>query len=299
LRLRHQHANVSEILRNTVQDYQKAHTLGQCELRVNIPSDDVWVWADPARLTQAFSNILHNSYKFSDGPNEISVEMKVDSVIGNARIDVRDRGIGMAPETLERIFEPFTQADNSLERSRGGLGLGLALAQGLVRLHGGSVSAASDGLGKGAVISITLPTVSPPSEEQQGPDATSSRPRRVLIIDDRRDAILPLKKMLEMDGHEVATALDGPAGIAKAVEVVPEIILCDIGLVGDMNGYGVSRALRAMEGSDLSSSYLVAVTGYGHDEARRMAREAGFDFHVTKPVGSEQLRDLMARMPRF
>ena len=299
LRLRHQHANLSELLRNTVEDYRKGHTLGQCQLEVDIPQVDVWVWADPARLTQAFSNVIHNSYKFSDGPNVIRLAMRCQEAAGQVTVDVSDRGIGMAPDTIERIFEPFTQADNSLERSRGGLGLGLALARGLILLHGGSVTAASDGLGKGATISIALPTISPPMSEADVAELAEARPRRVLIIDDRRDAILPLQKMLQMDGHEVVSALDGPAGLAKAVEFLPEVVLCDIGLVGEMNGYGVSQALRAMPTLAISSAYLVAVTGYGHEEARRMAREAGFDFHVTKPVGSEQLRDLMTRMPRF
>jgi CheY-like chemotaxis protein len=137
---------------------------------------------------------------------------------------------------------------------------------------------------------------SPPSRDEKAPLAFSAC-ERILIIDDRRDALLPLHKMLQMDGHIVAAALDGPSGIAKAADFRPRVVLCDIGLPGEMNGYAVSRALRAMP--EMSSTYLVAVTGYGHEEARRMAKEAGFDYHLTKPLSKQQLRDLLARRPTF
>jgi PAS domain S-box-containing protein len=297
LRLRHQYANLRQLLQDTVEDYRKSRPLDQCELRVEIPDVDIWIWADSARLAQAFSNIVHNSYKFSEGPNVIKVELVPDLDASQATIVVSDGGIGMTPETIDRIFEPFNQADNSLERSRGGLGLGLALTKGLVHLHGGTVTASSEGLGRGAKFTITLPCVaSPPTGDAKAPLASSAC-ERILIIDDRRDALLPLHKMLQMDGHIVAAALDGPSGISKAAEFRPRVVLCDIGLPGEMNGYAVSRALRAMP--EMSSTYLVAVTGYGHEEARRMAKEAGFDYHLTKPLSKQQLRDLLARRPTF
>jgi signal transduction histidine kinase len=145
LRLRHQYANLRQLLQDTVDDYRKSRPLDQCELRVNIPPKDVWIWADAARLAQAFSNVIHNCYKFSDGPNVISVDMESSEDVSQATIRISDRGIGMTRETLDRIFEPFNQADNSLERSRGGLGLGLALTKGLVHLHGGTIGAESEG----------------------------------------------------------------------------------------------------------------------------------------------------------
>jgi CheY-like chemotaxis protein len=203
----------------------------------------------------------------------------------------------MTQETIDRIFEPFNQADNSLERSRGGLGLGLALTRGLIHLHGGTVFAESEGLGRGATFTMTLPIVAPPKGRPSDTAPGNSPHERILIIDDRRDAILPLNKMLQMDGHTVAVAQDGPSGLAKAVEFRPHVVLCDIGLTGEMNGYAVCRALRAM--GETASTYLVAVTGYGHEEARRLAKEAGFNYHLTKPLGKQQLRELLSRRPTF
>jgi CheY-like chemotaxis protein len=262
-----------------------------------IPAEDVWIWADAARLAQAFSNLIHNSYKFGDGPNEITVILELTEG-AEASVIIRDRGIGMSSETLQRVFEPFNQADNSLERSRGGLGLGLALTKGLIELHGGAIRADSRGLGEGAEFTIMLPTTKPPQAAGQAPVVSEfARQERILIIDDRRDAILPLNQMLKIDGHTVAIAQDGVSGVATAAEFQPRVVLCDIGLPGEMNGYAVCRALRAMP--ETASAYLVAVTGYGHDEAKREAKEAGFDYHVTKPVGKAVLREMLANRPRL
>jgi PAS domain S-box-containing protein len=297
LRLRHQYANLRQLLQDTVDDYRKSRALDQCELRVSIPDVDLWIWADAARLAQAFSNIIHNSYKFSDGPNVITIELTAAPNGSEATITVSDRGIGMTRETLERIFEPFNQADTSLERNRGGLGLGLALTRGLIHLHGGTVTPHSEGLGRGATFTIKLPCVPPPDSADPNAQSPVAARERILIIDDRRDAIIPLYKMLQMDGHTVATAQDGADGLAAASDFLPHVVLCDIGLPGSMNGYDVSRALRQMP--QTASAYLVAVTGYGHDEAKRMAREAGFDYHLTKPLGRQQIRDLLSRRPTF
>ncbi|HYO25602.1 MAG TPA: PAS domain S-box protein [Lacipirellulaceae bacterium] len=297
LTLRHQHVNLGQLVRDAAEDYRRSHDLSPAELRFSVPMEEVWAWADPTRITQAITNIIHNSFKFSSGTNEIVVTMTTDPAGHVASIAVQDHGIGMTVETLNRIFEPFNQADTSLERSRGGLGLGLALAKGLIELHGGSVSAASDGIGRGSTFTITIPCEEEPGRPEASFKVAATRSRRVLIIDDRRDAILPLNRMLQIEGHEVATAMDGPAGIAKAEEFRPEVVLCDIGLAGDMNGYEVSRALRKMP--QFADAYLVAVTGYGQEEDRRHAKEAGFDYHLTKPLAQAQVIDLMTRMPRF
>jgi CheY-like chemotaxis protein len=296
--LRHQFVNLRELLHDTVEDYRKSRTLDQCRLRAEVPEEDVWIWADAARLAQAFSNLIHNSYKFSDGPNEITVALDLAGGTASASVTIRDLGIGMSGETLQRVFEPFNQADNSLERSRGGLGLGLALTKGLVELHGGAIRAHSEGLGRGAEFTITLPRTKPPQVKRAAPTvAEFTQQERILIIDDRRDAILPLNRMLRMEGHTVAIAQDGASGVAKAVEFQPRVVLCDIGLPGEMNGYAVCRALRSLP--ETASAYLVAVTGYGHDEAKRAAKEAGFDYHVTKPLGKAALRELLANRPRL
>jgi PAS domain S-box-containing protein len=297
LTLRHQHVNLSRLVRDAVEDYRRSHELNAAELRVSLPLGDVWAWVDPTRITQALTNIVHNSIKFSSGANDIAVELSVDPERPVAAIAVTDHGIGMTRETLDRIFEPFNQADTSLERSRGGLGLGLALAKGLVELHGGTVSADSKGLGHGSRFTVTLPCEAAPDVPSTSASTSVKKARRVLIIDDRRDAILPLNKMLLIEGHQVATAMDGPAGLAMARAFLPEVILCDIGLAGDMNGYDVARALRKMP--EFAQVYAVAVTGYGQEDDRRQAKEAGFDFHLTKPLDQAQVLDLMTRMPRF
>lgn len=296
LRLRRQPVNLCQLLQDTVADYRKSRVLEQCELKVDVPACDVWVRADSARLSQALSNIIHNSYKFGDGPNVILVELHSNAEAREANIIIRDRGIGMSAETLGRVFEPFSQADSSLERSRGGLGLGLALTKGLIELHGGRVAAESEGLGKGASFTLTLLQSRAPSQKADDSSAAPAA-ERILIIDDRRDAILPLNQMLLMEGHTVAMAQDGFSGIAKAVEFQPHVILCDIGLPGEVDGYAVCRALRLK--AETSGAYLVAVTGYGHEEARRMAKEAGFDFHITKPLGKSTLREILANRPRL
>lgn len=299
LRLRREYVNLRELLRDAVDDYRKARVFENCELHVDLPEQDAWVFADSARLAQAFSNLIHNSYKFSDGPNVISVTLHPQASDSDAAVVVRDQGIGMSGETLARIFEPFSQADNSVERSRGGLGLGLALTKGLVELHDGSIRARSDGVGQGAEFTITLPRSKPPRTEQPEPTngGTPVRQERILIVDDGRDALLALSHMLRLDGHMVATAEDGASAVAKAVEFQPRVVLCDISLPGEMNGYAVCRALRSLP--ETASAYLVAVTGYGHDEARRASKEAGFDYHMTKPVGKAALRDLLANRPRL
>jgi PAS domain S-box-containing protein len=297
LSLRHQHVNLSQLLREVCDDYKRGRLLGECNLLCKTPAEQVWVWGDATRLTQTFSNVIHNSQKFGDGPNEIAVTMRLSDSGRRAEVVINDRGIGMTSETLGRIFEAFNQADTSLERSRGGLGLGLALTRGLVELHGGTVRAESEGLGKGSTITITLPTVAAPEEVSEEMIEETVEPTRVLIIDDRRDAMTPLCKILQKDGHTVATALDGPSGLAQAAEFQPQVVLCDIGLDGDMNGYEVSRALRQLPAT--ADSYLVAVTGYGQEDDRRKAKEAGFDYHVTKPLGKQQVKTLLGRRPRF
>lgn len=298
LRLRRQFVNLRELLHNTVEDYRRSRALDQCKLHGVIPAHDVWVWADSARLAQAFSNLIHNSVKFSDGPNEITVALDVAGTDAEASVTIRDHGIGMSGETLQRVFEPFNQADDSLERSRGGLGLGLALTKGLVELHGGVIRAHSDGPGRGAEFTITLPCSKPPHAQGGEPlVAEITRQERILIIDDRRDAVLPLNRMLTMEGHTVEIAQDGASGVAKAALFRPRVVLCDIGLPGEMNGYAVCRALRSLP--ETASAYLVAVTGYSHDEARRQSKDAGFDYHVTKPVGKAVLRELLAKRPRL
>jgi CheY-like chemotaxis protein len=210
-------------------------------------------------------------------------------------VTVADTGCGMEPELLRHAFEPFSQADRSLDRSRGGLGLGLALVKGLTELHGGRVEAASAGPGLGSTFTIRLPLTAAPADAPR-PTAVAEGPRpaggfRVLVVEDNRDAAESLKLLLTLWGHEVECTATGPAGLAAFDSRRPEVVVCDIGLPGGMDGYGVARAIRAAAGAQ---PYLIALTGYGQEEDQRRAYDAGFDVHLTKPVDPEQLEGLIA-----
>jgi len=295
--LRREHLDLRELLRVTVEDYREGQLIEDCELDLQLPPGEAWVWGDSTRLAQAVSNLIHNGCKFGDGPNRVTVTLSVDDVAGQADVTIADRGIGMDAKTLATVFQPFMQADTSVERSRGGLGLGLALVQALVSLHGGQVFAHSEGLGQGSRFTIRLPLSLRPMAEPTPAPISSSEPRRVVIIDDRRDAVMPLQKILQMNGHEVRVAVCGVSGVDLVRSFVPNIVLCDIGLSEGMSGYDVARTLRA--DAALGEVYLVAVTGYGQEEDRQLAQAAGFDYHVTKPVGKDELLQLIHETPRF
>jgi CheY-like chemotaxis protein len=244
----------------------------------------VWTQADVVRMSQIVGNLLHNAQKFTDHGGEIAVRLQHDAQGQAALLTIRDTGIGMDQETLHSVFDAFSQADRSLERSRGGLGLGLALVKGLVEMHGGSVQVLSQGVGQGTEFRIQLPLaeqVEPVRPKLPRPP-TESRSCRVLIIEDHVDGAESMRMLLRRLGHEVQLAHNGPAGVVLAADWVPDVVLCDIGLPGGMDGYAVARALR--EEPRLYGVLLIALTGYGRDEDLRLAKEAGFDQHMTKPV---------------
>jgi len=295
LRLRLEPIDLVRLLQETVEDFRQCQSIDPSAVRLTIPDRAVWISGDAARLCQALSNLLQNAWKFCDGPNVIQVIVSAEE--GLASVVVRDQGIGMTEATLAQVFEPFNQADTSLDRSRGGLGLGLALVKGIVDLHGGSVRGESHGMGHGSTFEIKIPTITPPSPTHQSLRVSTVIARRVLLIDDRRDAILPLQSMLEILGHSVQTASDGRSGLEVARRCLPDVIFCDIGLAGDMNGYDVGRAIRATP--ELAKAYLVAVTGYGKAEDRLKTKDAGFDHHLTKPVSQDDVSRLLAQPPRF
>ncbi|WP_197489020.1 PAS domain S-box protein [Planctomyces sp. SH-PL14] len=297
LTLRPEPVRLNDLVRNVVRDYASAQGDDECEIRTEVCGEEIWIEGDMTRLNQVLSNLLHNSCKFGDGSNVVTLGLRRGASGRDAVVSVKDQGIGMTAETLSRIFEPFNQADVSLDRSRGGLGLGLALVKGLVRLHGGSVTASSAGLHQGAEFTIVLPTIAAPSSKAPESESTAIQPCRVLLIDDRRDAILPIRSMLSKDGHTVQTASDGPEGIQCAETFQPDVILCDIGLTPPMSGYDVARELRSRE--EFRETYMVAVTGYTQDEYRQRAFEAGFDYHVKKPVDLHMLRKILASRARF
>jgi signal transduction histidine kinase len=234
---------------------------------------------DPARLTQCLVNVLTNAAKYTDAGGLIRVQTSARN--SAAVIEIADNGIGIEPDLLPRIFDLFVQGDRTLDRSQGGLGVGLSVVKRLVEMHDGEVVARSAGLGRGSAFEIRLPLVERPSGEAA--EAGTHRPtsRRVLIVDDNRDAADSLALLLELEGHEVCAVYSAPAALEHARRFNPSVVLLDIGLP-EMDGYEVARRMRAMP--ELRDVRLVAVTGYGQAEDRRRTRDAGFDDHLTKPV---------------
>jgi signal transduction histidine kinase/CheY-like chemotaxis protein len=252
-------------------------------VHVAIPRHGLVVEVDAARMAQAFSNLLTNAAKYSDSGGHVSVSS--ERVGSEVLIKFSDDGIGIRPEMLPAIFELFVQEQQALDRARGGLGLGLAIVKSVVTMHGGSIAAASAGLGKGSVFSVRLPASSLPAK-LQGADpapaaARSSRPsaRRVLLVDDNEDAADLLALSLTAAGHTVRTAYDGPSALLALAAFAPEVALLDIGLPA-MDGYELAERIRATH----ASVRLIALTGYGQETDRERTREAGFDAHLVKPV---------------
>jgi signal transduction histidine kinase/ActR/RegA family two-component response regulator len=262
------------------------------EMRFTAADAPVVVRGDPVRLEQVVSNLLDNAVKYT--PADGRIELSVERVDGEAVVRVRDSGVGIAPELLPRVFDLFTQAERSLDRAQGGLGLGLTLVRRLVEQHGGSVAATSAGAGRGSEFLVSLPVLHERGDGAPAAEVQSAAPagaRHVLLIDDNADAREALRALLELWGHRVDVADDGPSGIELGRRLRPEVALVDIGLPG-VDGYQVAAALRASEETRIQ---LVAITGYGQPEDRLRALEAGFDAHLVKPVDLDELARVLAR----
>ncbi|WP_437940633.1 PAS domain S-box protein [Sorangium sp. So ce341] len=294
IELRKQRCDLAQLLRQTAEDYRSTLEASGLALALEIPDEPLWVHGDRTRLSQAIGNVLHNASKFTQAGGRVTVALSA-APESSAAIRVRDTGIGMDAAMLARAFEPFSQADCSLDRSRGGLGLGLALVKGLVELHGGVASAESAGIGRGTEVVLRLPLsreVAPSAESAAPGSELAARSLRILIIEDNVDAAETLQTLLAMEGHRVEVALSGPAGVDAARAFLPEVVLCDIGLPGGMDGYGVARALKGSPGT--SPSLMIALTGYGREEDRRRAQEAGFAMHLVKPIEPSALETVLA-----
>ncbi|MEX2221019.1 MAG: ATP-binding protein [Candidatus Rokuibacteriota bacterium] len=254
----------------------------------------VHVDGDAARLEQVINNLVDNALKYTPGAGRVTIA--TERADETAVLRVRDSGQGIRTDLLAHVFDLFVQEPQSLDRSRGGLGLGLALVKRLVELHGGSVAVWSAGPGQGSEFTVRLPAVAAPRSEptEAGADAGSAvtRGRRILVVEDSLDARESLRLLLELAGHEVETSEDGPSGLAKLDAFRPEVALIDLGLPG-MDGYTVAREMRRRP--DARAIRLVAVTGYGQVEDRRRALDAGFDLHVTKPVDASMLDEMLGR----
>ena len=261
------------------------------ELSVEFPAEDLVVEADANRLAQVLANLLNNASKYTPEGGKITLTASLEG--GNAVIRVRDTGIGIEPDLLPVIFDLFVQADRTLDRSQGGLGVGLTLVRRLVELHDGRVVARSRGAGQGSEFEVSLPFAPNSQAAAVPPDSAGSeriRPRRILIVEDNADSARGLEALLSLDGHTVRVERDGASAIAAADAFRPEVILLDIGLPG-MDGYAVARALRT--NPRLAGTKLVAVTGYGQQEDRERSRQAGFDDHLVKPLRPEAVARLL------
>jgi CheY-like chemotaxis protein len=254
-------------------------------LRVSVGRPGLVVRIDPQRMTQVLSNLLTNASKYSDTGGEIRIGARAEGT--QLVLRVEDAGIGIEPEMLPRVFDLFTQEHQSLDRSRGGLGLGLAIVRNLVTMHGGSVTAESEGRGRGSAFTVILPLCelasAPGAEREPAVPAVPHRSdgRRVMIVDDNVDAAEMVAEMLRLLGHVTQIAPDGPTALRAIEAFAPDVALLDIGLPV-MDGYELARQLRAKPGA--SNLRLFAVTGYGQDEDRRRSRDAGFDGHLVKPL---------------
>ena len=291
IELRREPLELSTIVARAVEAVQEMMQCASHKLDVHQADEPIWVEADPVRLVQVLENLLSNACKYTDSGGDIS--LTVEREPEGVAIHVRDNGVGMEPDLLPHVFELFTQSARSLDRSQGGLGIGLTLVRSLVEMHGGTVSVHSDGPQRGSVFTVRLPVCSPagtaqPVEQRALPGVG----RRILVVDDNVGMARIVSRLLSKLGpHEVQTAHDGPAALELVREFHPAVVLLDIGLPG-MDGYQVGRSIRQMSaGQDV---LLVAVTGYGQEEDRRRSRDAGFDEHIVKPPSLQSIEMILA-----
>jgi len=292
--LQKERVSLALIVTNAVESSRPAIESENHQLTVTLPAEPVYLEADLTRLAQVLQNLLNNAAKYTPPGGKIGLHAVFDG--HSVSIRVVDTGIGIPREMLPRVFDLFTQVDRSIERSSGGLGIGLTLVQRLVELHGGTVEARSEGPDKGSEFIVRLPASAESSGDSapaNSSDAKSVRRVRVLIIDDNIDAADTLTEMLRASGHDVATAYDGAAGLVAVDSHRPDVVLLDIGLP-KVNGYNVARKIR--ESDPQRRIVLVAVTGWGQDEDRRRSQQAGFDHHLVKPVDPTSLDQIFARI---
>jgi two-component system CheB/CheR fusion protein len=293
--LRRERVDMSSVATAAVETSRPLIEKRRHRLMVDLCQEPLPLDADPIRLQQVLTNLLNNAAKYTDPGGEIRLTTAREDQ--EAVVRVRDTGIGIPPEMQARVFDLFMQADRATDRAQGGLGIGLTLVRRLVELHGGRVRVFSPGPGQGSEFTVRLPLAAPAAAETPAPAVPAAepapsggRPKRVVVVDDNRDGAESLAMLLRLWGHDVLVAHDGPTALVKVKEERPDVVLLDIGLPG-MDGYQVARRLRE-HGS--GRPVLVALTGFGHEDARRRSREAGFDHHLTKPVDPADLQRLLA-----
>jgi two-component system CheB/CheR fusion protein len=293
--LRKETVELAVVIARAIETSQPLIDARNHRLAVTLPRETLWLEVDVTRLAQVFSNLLNNAAKYT--PNGGHIGLTVEASAGSAVVRVQDDGQGIAADLLPHVFDLFTQADGSLARSEGGLGIGLTLVKSLVERHGGCVAARSAGPGQGSEFVVRLPVLAqvPATPAEPGPGEPSPRRlstnRRILVVEDNADAADSLAVLLRVCGHDVRTVHDGAAALEAAEAFRPEVVLLDIGLPR-MDGYQVARRLREQSGT--KTALLVAVTGYGQEEDRRRAAAAGFDAYMTKPADPIGLERLLA-----
>ena len=290
--------DVREVVDRAIEEMQPTLDAQGHELMLTRPARPIIVDGDMVRLAQVVSNLLSNAAKYTEQPSQIWLTVEANN--GDVLIRVRDQGMGMAAEELSRIFNLFEQADSSISRYRGGLGIGLTLVKRIVELHGGSVTATSPGTAQGSEFVVRLPASEATSSAKHGVypghDLSRREGRRILVVDDNVDAALSVERLLKGWGHEVQAAFNGPDAIAKARTFQPQIVLLDIGMPG-MSGYEVAKQLRSEH--EFEGLIITALTGYGQAEDRHRSREAGFNHHLTKPPDPKILAALLESPQTF
>jgi two-component system CheB/CheR fusion protein len=282
-----------EICREVAEDVRERVTTDALEFAVDLPSEPVWVDGDRVRLTQVLDNLLSNASKYTERG---SIALTLGREGSSAVISVRDTGAGIEPQLLPNIFGVFRQARQTLDRARGGLGLGLALVKSLVEMHRGTVDAFSEGRDRGAEFVVRLPTTRKTRPRARPVPSDGPAPLRILVVEDNDDVAVMLREVLRRGGHHVDLAARGEDGVALARTSPPDVVLCDLGLPGTMTGFDVARALRSDPGT--RDIRLIAVSGYSRPEDKKGAIDAGFDGHIAKPVDAKALGRLLNDMPR-
>ncbi len=299
--LQKEQVDLATVVARAVEMSQPLLQARQLHFEVAVPNEHVRLEADPARLVQVLVNLLNNAAKYTERGG--SVWLTVERHDTEAVLRVRDTGVGIAPELLPHIFELFTQAEWPVDRSQGGLGIGLALVRRLVELHGGAITASSQGLGHGSEFAVRLPALPPTEANGKGhPDygekavPPSESHRRILVVEDNVDAAESLAMLLRLQGHEIEVAYDGAAALKMLDAFQPEVVLLDIGLPR-ADGYEVARQIRGQAAG--KGVLLVALTGYGQDEDRQRSTAAGFNAHLVKPLDQQVLEQLLAHAGQF
>jgi CheY-like chemotaxis protein len=291
IELRKERVELARVVQQAVETSAPLIEMNCHDLKITMPPGPIYVDADVTRLAQVFSNLLNNAAKYTERGGQ--VHLSVSRSGSEVHVSVKDNGMGIPAPMLPKVFEMFTQVDRHLERSQGGLGIGLSIVKRLVEMHGGSVGAESDGPGAGSEFVVRLPvalSIAQPNGDEQELSQQSSC-RRILVVDDNRDAAMSLAMMLKLMGNETKTAHDGFEALEIAAAFQPDLILMDIGMPR-LNGHETARRIRAQPWG--KSVVLVALTGWGQEEDRRKSDDAGFDLHMTKPIEPTLLQKLLA-----